>query len=120
MISGIPYFAVANHKTGEITIERELVFIEGNDDDDDDGGDGDRTEQNKRIIRPQLAESYLSKPYSFKSKEEFHRVVDSAKLNTLDSLFLTVKNIWAKYIDADDYHLSICEQILSFLTFKVR
>ena len=119
IISGIPYFAKANHKTGEITIERELVFTEDNDGGDGgDGGGGDG--EKKRIIRPQLVESYLSKPYSFKSKEEFHRVVELAKINTLDSLFLTVKNIWAMYIDADDYHLSICEQILSFPISRAR
>lgn len=41
--------------------------------------------------------------------------------DTLDSLYRQVKSIWKKYVDADDFHLSICaaDTIFSYFQDKI-
>jgi hypothetical protein len=60
------------------------------------------------IVKPLEAYSYLSKPYSFVSEGELKACIERAKLETLDSLYTKVKSKWKKYIDGDDFHISIC------------
>ena len=50
----------------------------------------------------------MNKPYTFKSKDEFENFVQKAKTETLDSLYEKVKRMWTKYVDADDFHISMC------------
>jgi hypothetical protein len=65
-------------------------------------------EPDNNIVKPLEANSYLSKPYSFVSEGELKACVERTKLETLDSLYRKVKSKWKKYIDADDFHISIC------------
>ena len=60
------------------------------------------------IIKPLKALSYINKPYSFSSEQEVNDYITKANYETLDSLYATVKSIWKKYVDADDFHISIC------------
>jgi hypothetical protein len=68
--------------------------------------------------RPFGNESYLNKPYTFKSREEFDLTIEKAKCETLDSLYRKVMSIWKKYIDADDFHISICAADTLFTYFQ--
>jgi hypothetical protein len=93
IIGNIPYFAVA--RTAEdcsvnITLEDSIPIT-------------DTIE-----YKPFHNEAYLNKPYSFKSREEFDDIIERAKGEKLDFLYRKVKRIWRKYIDADDFHISIC------------
>jgi len=92
IVDGIPYFAVAQQNTDEIniTLEKSIQINETSE------------------YRPYEREAYLNKPYTFKSKEEFVSTIEKAKHESLDSLYKRVKAIWNKYIDADDFHISIC------------
>jgi hypothetical protein len=60
------------------------------------------------IIKPLKALSYINKAYSFASEQEINDYITKAKKETLDSIYGKVKSIWTKYIDADDFHISIC------------
>jgi hypothetical protein len=79
------------------------------------------------ILKPPELMLYLNKPYGFKSKEEFYQSIESAKedqtetADLLYTLFKEVKSIWKKYVDADDFHISICvaDTIFSYLQDKI-
>ncbi len=79
----------------------------------------------KTILKPPELRSYLNKPYIFKSKEEFDQYVEQAKqqekTDLIYSLFKQVKSIWKKYVDADDFHISICaaDTIFTYLQDKI-
>ena len=60
------------------------------------------------LIKVPNLKSYINRPYIFKSKEEFSRLVEKARSETLDTLYKKVKSLWKKYVDADDFHISIC------------
>jgi hypothetical protein len=60
------------------------------------------------IIKPLKALSYINKPYIFTSDEEVKEYIEKAKNETLDSLYGKVKSTWRQFIDADDFHISIC------------
>ena len=44
--------------------------------------------------------------------------IKRAKDENLDTLYRTVKSIWKKYIDADDFHVSICAADTIFTYFQ--
>jgi hypothetical protein len=93
IVAGVPYFAVARingDETVNITLEDSIPV-------------NDTIE-----YRPFQNEAYLNKPYSFKSREEFDLTIEKAKGERHDSLYKKVKSIWKKYVDADDFHISIC------------
>lgn len=90
IVAGIPYFAVSRVNSNEITLEKPLPT-------------SDTSE-----YKPIESTAYLNKPYIFKSKQEFELCVNKARNETLDTLYIRVKSIWKKYIDADDFHISIC------------
>ena len=74
------------------------------------------------ILKPPELMSYLNKPYVFESKEEFYQHIENGKNQTdLYSLFKQVKSLWKKYIDADNFHISICaaDTIFSYLQDKI-
>jgi hypothetical protein len=74
------------------------------------------------LLKPTESISYLNKPYIFESKEEFYQYVENGKNQTdLYSLFKQVKSIWKKYVDADNFHISICaaDTIFSYLQDKI-
>ena len=60
------------------------------------------------IIKPLKALSYINKPYSFGSEQEVRDYIEKAKGQTLDTLYTRVKGDWKKFVDADDFHISIC------------
>lgn len=93
IVDGIPYFAVSQlNPKGEviITLERSIPISEVSG------------------YKPYEKEAYLNKPYTFKSKENFELVIEDAKNENLDTIYKKVKSIWSTYIDADDFHISIC------------
>jgi len=93
IVEDMPWFAVAKttDKVNEVNITLEESIQVGN------------TE-----YKPFDLQAYLNKPYVFKSHKEFDDIIEAAKSETLDSLYKKVKGIWSKYIDADDFHISIC------------
>ena len=52
--------------------------------------------------------SYLSKPYTFKDREDLDKYIYECRNETMDSLYTEIKSEWRKYVDADDFHLSLC------------
>jgi hypothetical protein len=90
IVAGTPYFAVAKAGSDEITLEKSVAIDDTNE------------------YRPFESAAYLTKPYIFKSKQDFESCVSKARKEDLDTLYRKVKAIWSKYIDADDFHISIC------------
>ena len=89
------FFAVADFTDPnevKITLEKQIEL------------DDDR----KTVLKPLELISYINKPYRFRSEEEFWGYVEKAKQETTDSLYTKVKANWKKFVDADDFHLSIC------------
>jgi hypothetical protein len=103
IVAGIPYFSAARINgdgTVNITLEDSIPV-------------------NDTIkYRPFQNEAYLNKPYLFKSREEFDLTIEKAKGESRDSLYKKVKSIWKKYIDADDFHISICAADTIFTYFQ--
>ena len=62
----------------------------------------------------------MSRVFSFKSENEFDQYIENAKKETLHSLYKKVKAIWRKYIDADDFHISLCAADTIFTYFQDR
>jgi hypothetical protein len=60
----------------------------------------------------------IAKPYIFASREEFDKYIERVKGETLDTLYKKVKSIWAKYIDADNFHISLCAADTIFTYFQ--
>ena len=102
IVAGVPYFAVARTNFNEITLEKSLPETDASD------------------YRPFELAAYLTKPYIFISKLDFESCVNRAKNETLDTLYRKVKLIWSKYIDADDFHISICGADTIFTYFQDR
>ena len=75
-----------------------------------------------KIAVPFPAESYINKPYSFNSKLELDAIIEEVKNQTfdLDHLYRTVKGKWKKFIDADNFHISICAADTIFTYFQDR
>jgi hypothetical protein len=88
IVGGIHYFAVA--QVSDITLKRSISI-------DDTSG-----------YKPFEQLAYLNEPYRFQSEQDFKSYIDRARHETLDTLYRKVKAIWSKYIDADDFHISIC------------
>jgi hypothetical protein len=61
-----------------------------------------------RSLQPWDIGTSLSLEYEFSSEEEINSYIKRAKNETLDTLFNRSKSFWMKYIDADNYHHSIC------------
>jgi hypothetical protein len=103
VVDNVPYFAVSRPgANGEviITLEKSIPV-------------------NETIgYKPLEKDGYLNKPYSFRSKEEFDEIIEKAKSEKLDPLYRKVKSIWKKYIDADDFHISICAADTIFTYFQ--
>jgi hypothetical protein len=100
-----PYFAVAAPKVGNpeqvsITLQNSIQIDE------------------TTTIKPLELASYINKPYTFKSQQEFDELVENTRGKTLDSLYRKVKSTWNKYVDADDFHISICAADTIFTYFQ--
>jgi hypothetical protein len=71
------------------------------------------------ILKPPDRVSYLSKEYSFQSKDEINDYIQRARNETLDTLYYQkVKPIWQKYVDADKEHIAICAADTIFTYFQ--
>lgn len=97
LIAGIPKFLIA--RNGTITIEGQSVFPD-------------------KILKPLESLSYINKPYSFGSTKEVDACIKKVAPDTLDLLYRKVKSIWKKYVDADDFHISICSADTVFSYFQ--
>jgi hypothetical protein len=104
IVGGTPYFAVSKLVSGKvkITLEDSIPI-----------GMGDKNE-----YKPPEESAYLNKPYRFESMREFNSYIDRAMKEDLSSLYRKVKAIWFKYIDADDFHISICVADTIFTYFQ--
>ena len=58
-------------------------------------------------VDPQFKDQYLTKAYNFDSEEELKHYEATASTLTLDDLYDMIKKIVRKYIDSDDFHISI-------------
>jgi hypothetical protein len=100
LIGGLPFFLTA--RNGTITIQDQCIFLD-------------------KILKPLEPLSYVNKPYSFRSALEIEAHIKKEIPDTLDSLYRKVKSIWKKYVDADDFHISICaaDTIFSYFQDKI-
>jgi hypothetical protein len=109
VVDGVPYFAIsrlrlrANPRDVDIVLETSIPI------------------DDKREYKPFDVSSYLNQPYRFSSKKDFEQCIEKARRESLDSLYRKVKGIWTKYIDADDFHISICaaDTIFTYYQDKV-
>ena len=102
IVGGIPYFAVARADSKNVTLEESIPITD------------------KIEYKPFEQTAYLSEPYKFKSRQEFESCIEKARNETLDSLYRKEKAIWLKYIDADDFHISICAADTIFTYYQDR
>jgi len=79
----------------------------------------DRIEFEDKIVKALPSTAYLNKPYSF-AIGEVEKVIEAAKTETLDTLYRKVKSIWKRYVDADDFHISICAADTIFTYYQDR
>ena len=70
------------------------------------------------ILKPYDRIMYQNKEYSFNSLDEIEEYVIKAKQETFDTLYLKIKDIWTRYIDADNDHLTICAADTIFTYFQ--
>jgi hypothetical protein len=105
IVGGIPYFAVSRLVSGntKITLEEAIPITD------------------KSEYKPLEEPAYLNKPYKFESIQEFKSCIDKAYNESRSSLYKKVKGIWSKYIDADDFHISICtaDSIFTYYQDKI-
>jgi len=105
LIGRKPYFAVSAPKAGNP--DEISITLQGSIPIDD-----------KRVLKPFQIAAYVNEPYAFKSEQEFFEFVKKTKDENLDSLYKKVKSIWKKYVDADDFHISICAADTIFTYFQ--
>jgi hypothetical protein len=68
----------------------------------------DRFELNDIILYPKERHSYSNEPYAFESKDEIIKYLQLAKkINNFDPIFKLVREIFQKYIDAEDHYITI-------------
>ena len=70
------------------------------------------------VIKPPQYADYIDRPYVFKSLKEFQELIEIVKIKNLDELYEHVKSMWQKYVDADDFHISICAANIIFTYFQ--
>jgi hypothetical protein len=88
LIGGQPYFLIATI-SGSVDIQRSIELAD-------------------KILIPLDKDAYINKPYSFLSEDHVKSSIDNAKRANLDTLYHKIKSIWKKYVDADDFYLSLC------------
>ena len=95
LIAGQPYFLLVSQNKEEISIVPSIKLED-------------------KIIKPLTKDMYLSKPYIFTSEQNVRKSIEKTKKENLDTLFHKVKSIYRKYVDADDFHISICTADIVF------
>jgi len=88
LIAHQPHFLIVKD-TGSVDIQRSI-------------------ELEDKILIPLDKEAYINKAYSFLSEDDVKSCIDSAKQGNLDTLYHKIKSIWKKYVDADDFYISLC------------
>ena len=83
LIGGHPHFLIAR-ENGSIDTQRSI-------------------ELEDKILIP-----YINNTYSFLSEDHVKSCIENAKQATLDTLYHKIKSIWKKYVDADDFYISLC------------
>lgn len=76
----------------------------------------DSIEKENEIFLP--LQNPMSRTYNFTSSEQFYGFIEKAKNENRDSLYKKVRAIWRKYIDADDFHISLCAADTIFTYFQ--
>ena len=73
------------------------------------------------ILKPCELSSYNNLPYRFNSEVDLKECIQRAKQSTLDTLYRKNKTIWCKYVDGDDFHISItaADEIYSYFQEKI-
>lgn len=80
----------------------------------------EKIEVDSMVIVPPHKTEYLSKEYNFSSQKEIEVYISRASRETLDTLFIKVKNIWSKYFDLDNFTLNLCTADTLFTYFQDR
>jgi hypothetical protein len=78
----------------------------------------ERIETPSMVLLPLDKTGYLNKEYEFRSLTEVQDYINRARDESIDSLYEKVKSIFAKYIDADNDHLTICAADTIFTYFQ--
>ena len=99
IVAGIPYFAISK-AANNINLQESIPI------------------DDKSEYKPFERTAYLSESYRFESKQHLETCIENARAETLDSLYRRVKSIWLKYIDADDFHISICSADTIFTYYQ--
>ena len=60
------------------------------------------------VLVPLPFNSYISRPYVFRSQKEFNKLVEKVRHETLDTLYQKVKAQWNLYIDNNVEHNIMC------------
>ena len=102
-----PYFAVAAPKVGNseqvsITLQDSIQIDE------------------TTILKPPELASCINKPYTFKSEQEFHELVENTRGKSLDGLFRKVKSNWEKYMMQTTSIYQSAQQIQFSRTFRIK
>ena len=78
----------------------------------------ERIETPTASLLPPDKTAYLNKGYEFTSLADIQDYINRARDESFDSLYQRVKDIYAKYIDADNDHLTICAADTIFTYFQ--
>jgi hypothetical protein len=81
----------------------------------------EKIEIDNMLLVPPHRNKYLSKEYCFSTKKEIESYIKRATRETLDSLFIKVKNVWSKYFDVDNLTLNLCaaDTLLTYFQDKL-
>jgi hypothetical protein len=67
----------------------------------------EKIEEEHRVIRPPYEEEYPYQPYEFENILELNRYLETAKHESVFSLYRKAKSIFRKYNDQDDHKLTL-------------
>ena len=74
------------------------------------------------VLKPLDISGYMSLAYKFSSKDGLVKFIEKVSKNeTLDSLYRKNKILWRKYVDGDDFHISIsaADEIYTYIQEKI-
>jgi hypothetical protein len=92
IIGGLPKFVCYARKNGDYSLQP-FKYLEG-------PGEYD-------LHPAESADSQNPIPYTFDSMEELKQFIEAAKGETFETLFSTVKSTFQKYVNAEDYYITI-------------
>ena len=74
--------------------------------------------ETNRILIPPSPEEYPYEPYQFKDRDELEYYLNQTKQETVDSLYLNIKNHVLKYNDQDQYKLNLLSADIFWTYFQ--